>query len=124
MNVVDSSGWIEYFFEGADAPFFSDAIETPDRLGVPVICIYEVIKNILSVAGEEAALRALATMRAGQVLDLTESLALSASLVSRRYDLAIADSMIYATAQSLNATLWTKDEDFRALPNVRLPEPV
>jgi hypothetical protein len=115
VNVVDSSGWIEYFFEGVDAPFFSDAIEATDRLRVPVICIYEVTKKILSVAGEEATLRALATMRAGQVLELAESLALNASLVSRRYDLAMADSMIYAT-------LWTKDEDFRGLPNVRLPQ--
>ncbi len=122
MNVVDSSGWIEYFFEGSDASFFSDVIEENDHLVVPVICIYEVFKKVLSVSGEEAALMAIATMRTGRVLDLTEPIALSASLVSRRYDLAMANSMIYAAAQSIAATLWTKDEDFRGLPNVRLPQ--
>ena len=122
MHVVDSSGWIEYFFEGSDASFFSDVIEENDHLVVPVICIYEVFKKVLSVSGEEAALMAIATMRTGRVLDLTEPMALSASLVSRRYDLAMAKSMIYAAAQSIAATLWTKDEDFRGLPNVRLPQ--
>ena len=31
----------------------------------------------------------------------------------------MADSLIYITAQKRSATLWTQDEDFEGLPNVR-----
>jgi toxin FitB len=37
MNVVDSSGWIEYFTGGAGAEFFSEAIEHSGELLVPSI---------------------------------------------------------------------------------------
>ena len=41
MNIVDSSGWLEYFAEGSNADFFAPAIEDTANLLVPVICIYE-----------------------------------------------------------------------------------
>jgi hypothetical protein len=44
MNVVDSSGWLEYFTGGKNAPFFAPAIEDTENLLVPVICIYEVYR--------------------------------------------------------------------------------
>lgn len=47
MNVIDSSGWLEYFADGPNAGFFADAIEDTEHLIVPVITIYEVFKRIL-----------------------------------------------------------------------------
>ena len=47
MNVVDSSGWLEYFIEGPNARFFAHAIESTDRLIVPLNCVYEVFKGVL-----------------------------------------------------------------------------
>ena len=32
MNVVDSSGWLEYFADGPNASFFAPAIEATDAL--------------------------------------------------------------------------------------------
>ena len=32
MNLVDSSGWIEYFFGGENASYFSPPIEAIDKL--------------------------------------------------------------------------------------------
>jgi predicted nucleic acid-binding protein len=59
-------------------------------------------------------------MQAGTVVDLDQSLAVEAA----RYALPLADSIIYATAMSRGATLWTQDEHFRELPNVRYyPKP-
>ena len=46
MNVVDSSGWLEYFGEGKNADFFAPAIEDTENLLVPVICLYEVFKRL------------------------------------------------------------------------------
>lgn len=35
MNVVDSSGWLEYFADSANAEFFAPAIEETEALLVP-----------------------------------------------------------------------------------------
>ena len=44
MNVVDSSGWLEYFADGPNAAFFAGAVEATDELIVPTINLYEVFK--------------------------------------------------------------------------------
>ena len=118
MNLVDTSGWLEYFFEGKNADRFSLPIENTNDLIVPVICLYEVFKKINMVADEAKALQAVAQMRQGEVITVSEDLALKASLVSIKYKLAMADSFIYATGQISNSLLWTQDADFKGLPNV------
>ena len=45
MNVVDSSGWLEYFADETNADFFAKAIENIEDLIVPAISIYEVFKR-------------------------------------------------------------------------------
>jgi hypothetical protein len=42
MNLVDSSGWLEYFADGKNSDFFAPVIEDPDNLIVSTINIYEV----------------------------------------------------------------------------------
>lgn len=122
MNLVDTSGWIEYFFSGTNASFFSKAIEDTEHLLVPVICLYEVFKKVNIVADEARALQVIAQMKQGYVVDLTEDVALRASLISIRYKLPMADSLIYATAMARDALLWTQDEHFEDLPSVRYKE--
>jgi len=56
MNVVDSSGWLEYFADGPNADFFASAIENTEELVVPSISIYEVFKRVLQQRDEEVAL--------------------------------------------------------------------
>ena len=119
MNLVDTSGWIEFFFAGPNAVHFAKPIEQSSELIVPTICLYEVFKKV-NVAGSEAqALQAVAQMRESQVVDLTETIALSASLISIKYKLPMADSMIYASALANDATIWTQDIDFENLPGVQ-----
>ena len=122
MNLVDTSGWIEYFFSGPNASYFGKPIEQTEDLLVPVICLYEVFKKVNIAADEGRALQAVAQMKQGQIADLTEQIALSASLVSIKHKLPMADSMIYATARAHDAVLWTQDEDFRALPHVKFKQ--
>ncbi len=114
-NVVDSSGWLEYFTDSERASLFAFPIEDIENLLVPVICIYEVFKKVLRERGEDDALRAVSMMQAGQVIDLDTGLALEAA----RHSLSLADSIIYATAMRHDATLWTQDEHFKDLPKVR-----
>ena len=64
---------------------------------------------------ERNPLQLVASLQSGSVADIDGSLALEAS----RLNMPLADSLIYATAQRLGATVWTQDEDFRDLPGVR-----
>lgn len=114
-NVVDSSGWLEYFTDSERAPLFASAIEDTENLLVPVISIYEVFKKVLRARGEDDALQVASMMRGGRLVDLDGALALEAA----RYPLPMADSIIYATARHHEATLWTQDEHFKDLRNVR-----
>lgn len=118
MNLVDTSGWIEYFFSGPNANFFAKPIEKTEELLIPTICMYEVFKKVNIVADEAKALQVVAQMRQGTVVDLTEDIAISASLISIKHKLPMADSMIYATAKAHDAITWTQDQDFENMPRV------
>ena len=77
MNVVDSSGWLEYFADADNAACFELAIEDVDHLVVPPIDPNEVFIRICQPRGEGVALQAVARMQQGQVVELTSALALS-----------------------------------------------
>lgn len=119
MNLVDSCGWLEYFADGENASFFAPAIEETDRLIVPSLCLFEVFKRVLQQRSEQDALRAAAVMRQARVVDLNDSLALSAARLSVDSKLALADSIILCTVRHHDATLWTQDAHFASLPDVR-----
>jgi predicted nucleic acid-binding protein len=122
MNVVDSSGWLEYFADGPNADFFAPVIEDVAELLVPVITIYEVFKRVLQQRSEDDALQAVAVMMQGRVIDLDPVLALSAAAISTDLRLPMADSIILATARAYGATLWTQDADFENIEGVRYIE--
>jgi predicted nucleic acid-binding protein len=119
MNVVDSSGWLEYFADGPNADFFAPAIEAVTDLMVPTLSLYEVFKRVLQQRGEGDALQAVAVMIQGQVIDLDMDLALSAAKVSSELKLPMVDSVMLATAQAQDATLWTQDADFEGIAGVQ-----
>jgi len=114
-NVVDSSGWLEYLAATKRASHFAKAIEDTENLYVPVVSIYEVFKKVFRERGEDDAFLVASMMQNGNVVELDVSLALEAA----KLPLPLADSIIYAAAIRHNATVWTQDEDFENLPNVR-----
>lgn len=119
MNVVDSSGWLEYFAGGPSADFFAPAIENVRELITPSVTLYEVFKRVLQQRSEDDALGAIAVMVQGQVVDLDTTLALSAAKTSVELKLPMADSIILATARAYEATVWTQDEDFESIEGVQ-----
>jgi predicted nucleic acid-binding protein len=119
VNVVDSSAWLEYFANGAIASFFAGPIEAVDELIVPSLTIYEVFKRVLQQRNDGDALRAVAVMQQGSVVDLDARVAMSAARVSLETKLPMADSIVLATARLHQATLWTQDADFASVPGVR-----
>ena len=119
MNVVDSSGWLEYFADGPNADFFALAIEDLAQLIVPVISLYEVFKRVHQQRDEGYALQAVSLMQQGQVIELNTPIALSAARVSIKFKLPLADSIMLATAHIHEAVLWTQDADFKDIEGVR-----
>jgi predicted nucleic acid-binding protein len=119
MNVVDSSGWLEYFRGSERAEFFAPAIEDTEHLLVPVICVYEVFKKIQLMYGQAEAEVRIADLFKGQVVDLTAPLAMSAALLSAENKIPMAGSIILAVAREYSATLWTQDEHFKGLDSVQ-----
>jgi len=119
MNVVDSSGWLEYFADGPNAAFFAKAIEATADLVVPTVSLYEVFKRVLQQRSEGEALQAVAVMQQGRIVELSGTLALAAARLSVDLGIPMADSIMLATARAWEATLWTQDADFDAVPGVR-----
>ena len=118
--VIDSSGWLEYIAGSVAAAPFRAALKNPELVIVPTIVLYEVTKVVLRERGKELAMEVAAAMQQCVVVDLDSATALEAE----QYKLALADSIIYATAQLHGATLHTQDAHFAGLPGVQYhPKP-
>ena len=122
MNVVDSSGWLEYFADAPNADFFAPAIENASELVVPSLSIYEVFKRVLQQRGEDDALQAVGVMAQELVVDLNMEMAVNAAKISVELRLPMADSIILATARAYSATFWTQDADFQNIEGVQYVE--
>ncbi len=118
MNIIDSSGWLEYFSDGPNAKHYLPPLNDTSTLIVPVITIYEVFKVVLRESSEDLALQAVAAMLKGKVIDLTIIIAMKASKLSLRHDLPMADSIILATAREYKCVIWTQDSDFQHIEGV------
>lgn len=118
LKVIDSSGWIEFFTGGPNRFHFREAIFDTENLIVPVITIYEVYRKISQHDSEDAT-NAVLAMQQGRVIELSAELALYTAQLAAMHRLPMADSLIYATARSVNAELLTQDAHFETLPGVK-----
>ncbi len=119
MNVVDSSGWIEYLTDSPRADLFALPIEQRNQLLVPTIALFEVHKILSRSLNADLVDRCLNVMRLGRVLDLTDARAVAASKISKAHGLALADAAMYSMALEWNAQFWTQDMDYQGLPDVQ-----
>ena len=119
MNVVDSSGWLEFFSDGPNASFFAPPIQKLSELIVPTLSLYEVFKRVLQQRDETQALKAVALMEQAIVVELNAAVALSAAKLSVDLKLPMADSIILASARAFNAMLWSQDADFEGMEGIR-----
>jgi toxin FitB len=115
LIVLDSSCWLEFLMGSARADLFASIIDSPDDLRVPVITVYEVIKKVRRELGDDVASNAVVLMQRSPIIDIDLRLVMNALTNG----LPVADSLIYATAQSVGAVVWTQDQHFAGLPNVK-----
>ena len=119
MNLVDSSGWLAYLSDSKNADSFAVPLNDIKNVIVPTICIYEVFNVVLREKGESQALQSVALMQQGIVVDLTFEISIQSAKFSSVNKIPMADSIIYTTGQIFNATIWTQDDDFKDLPDVK-----
>ena len=119
MNLVDSSGWLEYLADGKNAKFFAHVIENTDELIVSVINIYEIYKKVLLEKDENTALQVVGLMQQAKVIDVTPSIAIQAAKFSYEFKIPMADSIIYTTAKMSDSIVWTQDAHFKDLDGVK-----
>jgi predicted nucleic acid-binding protein len=119
MNLVDSSGWLEYFTGGKNAHIFAPIIENTEKLLVSVINLYEIYKKVLIEKNEYSAMEALSVMQQAMVIDINPSISIEAARLGYKLKIPMADSLIYASARLNDAVLWTQDTDFKGLEGVK-----
>lgn len=120
MNVVDSSGWLEYLSHGQNAGVFEGPLRQTRELLVPTIVVTEVRRRLLQQAADRHLIdQAISGMRQARVVPLDFDLAVHAATLGTTLKLPLADSIILATARSFGALLWTQDADFEGLDGVK-----
>lgn len=117
-TVVDSSGWLEFVTDGPLAGKFAPYLETLNDVVTPSVVVYEIYKWIQRERSEQEALIVVAQIEKTRVVPLTTTVALTAADLSLEHGLAMADSIVYATALLNDAELVTSDKDFATLPRV------
>ncbi|MCU1246512.1 MAG: uncharacterized protein JWN02_2422 [Acidobacteria bacterium] len=124
MTVVDSPGWIELFTDGPLADAYESRLRDAASILVPAIVIDEVYKRLKRDLSEDDALIAVSAIQRSRVIPVDQEVALTAVDLSLEHGLAMADSLVLATARLHDADLLTSDRDFEGLAGViDLPKP-
>jgi predicted nucleic acid-binding protein len=121
MNVhcFDTSALIEITHAGPNATKFAKALAKAETVSISTISLYEIARYTTQAAGETATAEILAFLHQYHITPVTAEIAELAATLATLHKLAMADAIIYATAKTQNATLWTQDDDFKNLPNVK-----
>ena len=119
MNIVDASGWIEFFLAGTNGPKFKPVIENTSELLVSSVNMYEVHRVLSRKLPIELRDMCLQVMRRAPVIELNNERAIAASELSLKHGLAMADAAMYAIALEHKAVLWTQDADYQGLKGVK-----
>ena len=119
MHIVDSCGWLEWLTDGSLAGRYEKYLQDGDQILIPGVVLYEVYKVLKREVGEEKAILAVSYMQQSTIIPLDDNLAIKAADTALLHGLAVADAMVYATAQVHESLLYTSDKDFKDLPLVQ-----
>jgi predicted nucleic acid-binding protein len=124
LKLIDSYGWIEYFTDGPLAEKYAPYVLSANEKNTvtPSIILYEVYKKLKKEKGEEVALEAYAQIMRTQLIPLDQDSALRAADISLAHGLAMADAIIYSTANQYSAELVTSDPHLKGFHGTRFIE--
>ncbi len=119
MLLVDTSAWIEWLIGSRTGVTVGRFIPDREAWLVPTIVQLELVGWLTREAGEDKADQVIAFTQMCAVAPLDTKIALLAAGIGIRHKLAMADSIIYATALEHGAEVLTCDAHFDGLPGVR-----
>lgn len=124
MKVIDSSFWVEFFTGTKNGSKINKFLNNENEILVPTIVITEIYKKFLNDSTVEIAAAILRKLSSFQIVALDFELSVLSATFGIKFNLPIADSIIYATTINKNATLYTLDNHFKGLKNVEYFEKV
>jgi predicted nucleic acid-binding protein len=117
--LIDSWAWIEYWKGGDFAREAAEYIEGEDEAVVSTINLAEVYFWVSRYYDEATANRKLVTVeKRCHVMSVERDVAIEAAKTKRREKLALADSLILATAMKAGAKVVTGDPDMKGLKDI------
>ena len=116
MRVVDTSAWIEWILGSETRESVANELPPDDPWVVPTIVQYELARWLTREMSAAVAASTIAFSTELVVRFLDTEVATKAVDYVNRYGLAMADSIIYATAIDTGADLLTCDAHFAELP--------
>jgi predicted nucleic acid-binding protein len=116
--VVDTSAWIEWLMDSEHSKQLTSKFPARDFCIVPTIVQLELSKWLTRELGEERSDSVIAYTQKCIVAPLETNIALLAAEFHRKFKLATADAIVYATAQHCKADLLTFDAHFAKLPEI------
>ena len=116
--VVDTSAWIEWLIDSHHGRQLNGKFPAKEFCIVPTLVQLELSKWLTRELGEERADSVIAYTQKCIVAPLETNIALLAAEFHRKFKLATADAIVYATAQNCGAELMTFDAHFSKLPAV------
>ena len=118
MRLVDTSAWIEWILGSPLGEGLSQEFPPNDQWVVPTIVQFELARWLAREISEAAAARVIAFSTELVVTPLTTDIATKAAGYANIHRLAMADSIVFATAKDARADLLTCDAHFAELPGV------
>jgi predicted nucleic acid-binding protein len=118
MRVVDTSAWIEWILGSETGENVAAELPPDDQWVVPTIVQYELARWLTREMSAAVAASTIAFSTELVVRFLDTEVATKAVDYANRYGLAMADSIIYATAIDTGSDLLTCDAHFAELPQV------
>lgn len=122
-HLVDTGAWLEFFAGSELAEQMDEIMEQPTQILVSPMTIAEVFRSLLQQTTASNALRAIAHMQIGNVIQIDDEISLSAARLGVKNELHLFDCYLLAICKRFDATLWTTNEDLGRLPNVHLLKP-
>jgi predicted nucleic acid-binding protein len=118
MRVVDSSAWIEWLTQGRAADQLRGEMPARTECVVPTIVQLELAKWFERERDDNAVDSFFAYTATCIIAPLDTALARRAAELSAKHKLALADAIIYATAELHDADVLTLDAHFKGLDRV------
>lgn len=111
--IIDTSAWIHFFSKPTPHKKVVEALNGTQKIIIPTIIIYELTKKLLEKYNKNIVAEHLAALKKFEIINLDSEISILAGTLSRKHNLAMADSIILASAETLKCKIITFDQDFK-----------